>query len=107
MSKISDENLIKAAIEGDTEAVDMLKDRIKSAALPTIKKRGIQGSDKDEKVLESQIVEKVLNALPKYGFKVSLETWVYRITVNMVIQHQRRVMMTGRLQPQSLNGNNS
>ena len=103
MSNISDEKLIKVAIEGDTEAVDMLKERIKSAALPTIKKRGIQGFDKDEKVLESQIVEKMLNALPKYGFKVSLETWVHRITVNMVIQYQGKIM-TRRTQTQSLNG---
>ncbi len=107
MSKIFDEKLVKAAIVRDTEAVDTLKDRIKSVALPTLKKRGIQSSDEDVKVLESQIVEKVLNALPKFSFQVSLETWVYRITVNMVIQHQRRVMTARQSQLQSLNGSSS
>ena len=41
MSKISDEKLIKASIEGDTEAKKTLKDRIQSVVLPAIKKRGI------------------------------------------------------------------
>ena len=92
MSNISDERLIKSAIEGNTEAVHTLKDRIKSVALSTIKKRGIQSSDEDEKVLANQIEEKVLNVLHQFRFQVSLETWVHRITVNMVIQYQRKIM---------------
>ena len=105
MSNISDEKLIKGAIEGDTEAVDTLKDR-KLVALPTIKKRKSQGSDEDVEVLASQIEEKVLNALHQFRFQVSLETWVYRITVNTVIQYQSRIMER-RSQTQSLNGSKS
>ena len=103
MSKISDEKLIKAAIEGDTKAKETLKDRVQSVVLPAIKKRGIQGSDEDVKVLANQIEEKVLNALHQFRFRVSLQTWVHRITVNMIIEYQRRIM--GR-QPmsQSMNG---
>lgn len=103
MSKISDEKLIKDAIDGDTEAKEMLKNRIKSVALPAIKKRGIQGSDEDVKVLANQIEEKVLKALHQFRFQVSLQTWVHRITVNMIIGYQRRIM---RRQPilQSMNG---
>ncbi|MDE0481844.1 MAG: hypothetical protein OXI67_04625 [Candidatus Poribacteria bacterium] len=103
MSNFLDEKLIKAAIEGDTEAKEMLKDRIQSVALPTIKKRGIQDSDEDVKVLANQIEEKVLNALHQFRFQVSLQTWIHRITVNMIIGYQRRIM--GR-QPmlQSMNG---
>jgi len=103
MSNFSDEKLIKAAIEGDTEAKEMLKDRIQSVALPMIKKRGIQDSDEDVKVLANQIEEKVLNALHQFHFQVSLQTWIHRITVNMIIGYQRRIM--GR-QPmlQSMNG---
>ncbi len=103
MSNISDEKLIKAAIEGDTEAKEMLKDRIQSVALSTIKKRGIQDSDEDVKVLANQIEEKVLNALHQFRFQISLQTWIHRITVNMIIGYQRRIM--GR-QPmlQSMNG---
>lgn len=103
MSNISDEKLIKAAIEGDTKAKDTLKDRVQSVVLPAIKKRGIQGSDENAEMLASQIEEKVLNALHQFRFRVSLETWVHRITVNMVIEYQRRIM---RRQPmlQSMNG---
>ena len=106
MSKISDEKLIKAAIEGDTEAKETLKNRVQSVAHPAIKKRGIQGSDEDVKVLASQIEEKVLNALHQFRFQVSLETWVHRITVNLIIEYQRRIM---RRQPlsQNMNGSNS
>ncbi len=92
MSNISDEKLIKAAIEGDTKAKDTLKDRVQSVVLPAIKKRGIQGSDENAEMLASQIEEKVLNALHQFRFRVSLETWVHRITVNMVIEYQRRIM---------------
>lgn len=106
MSKISDEKLIKAAIEGDTKAKETLKNRVQSVTLPTIKKRGIQGSDENAEVLASQIEEKVLNALHQFRFRVSLETWVYRITVNMVIQYQSRIMER-QSQTQSLNGSKS
>ena len=105
-SNISDERLIKAAIEGDAKAIETLKDRIQSAALPTIKKRGIQGSDEDVKVLASQIEEKVLNALHQFRFRVFLETWVHRITVNTVIEYQRKIMVR-RSMLQSPNGTNS
>ncbi|MDE0086335.1 MAG: hypothetical protein OXU23_11515 [Candidatus Poribacteria bacterium] len=103
MSNISDEKLIKAAIEGNTKAKNTLKDRVQSVVLPAIKKRGIQSSDEDVKVLANQIEEKVLNALHQFRFRVSLETWVHRISVNMIIEYQRRIM---RRQPmlQSMNG---
>ena len=92
MTNISDEKLIKASIEGDSDAKEMLIERIKSMALPAIKKRGIQGSDEDVEVLANQIEEKVLNALHQFRFQISLETWVYRITVNMIIEYQKRIM---------------
>ena len=106
MSKISDEKLVKAAIEGDVEAIEILKTRIKSVALPTIKKKGIPDSDEDVKVIGNEIVEIVIAALPKFIFRISFEKWVYRITVNMIIEHQRKVMAQRR-QSQSLNGSRS
>ena len=102
-SKISDEKLVKAAIEGDVEAIEILKTRIKSVALPTIKKKGIPDSDEDVKVMGNEIV---ITALPKFIFRISFEKWVYRITVNMIIEHQRKVMARRR-QSQSLNGSKS
>ena len=106
MSKISDKKLIKAAIEGDTKAKDTLKDKVQSVVLPAIKKRGIQDSDENAEMLASQIEKKVLNVLHQFRFRVSLETWVYRITVNTVIQYQSRIMER-QSQTQSLNGSKS
>ena len=103
MSKYSDEELITAAIEGNIEAKEMLKNRIQSVALPAIRKRGIQGTDEDVKTLAHQIEEKVLNVLHHFRFQVSLQTWVYRITVNMVIEYQRKKMRP-QLISQSMNG---
>lgn len=92
MSKFSDEKLIKAAIKGDTQAKEILKNRIHSVAHSEIKKRGIQNSDEDVKILANQIEQKVFNVLHHFQFQVSLQTWVYRITVNMVIEYERRKM---------------
>ena len=106
MSKIADEKLIKTAIEGDTEAVDILKDRIKSVALPIIKEKGIQISDEERENMGKQIEEKVINALPKFIFRISFEEWVHRITVNEIIGYQRKVMKQ-RHQSENNNGSNS
>ena len=106
MSKISDEKLIKAAIEDDVKAIEILKARIKSVVLPTIKKKGIPDSDEDVKVIGNEIMEIVITTLPKFTFRISFERWVYRITVNMIIEHQRKVIAQRR-QSQSLNGNRS
>ena len=98
--------MIKTAIEGNVEEIEILKTRIKSVALPTIKKKGIPDSDEDVKVMGNEIVEKVITALPKFIFRISFEKWVYRLTVNMIIEHQRKVMARQR-QSQSLNGSKS
>ncbi len=90
MSNISDERLVKASIEGDTETNDILKNRVQTVVMPALRRMDINGSDEDVDVLKSQIMEKVLITLPNYGFKIPLKTWVYRIAINMVIQHQRK-----------------
>lgn len=106
MLNILDKKLIKAAIEDDTEAKETLKERIKSIALTAMQKNGIQDSTENAKTLTDEIEQKVLDALYQFRFRVSLETWVHRITVNLIIEYQRRIM---RWQPmsQSLNGSNS
>ena len=90
MLNISDEKLIKAAIAGDTEAKETLKERIKSIALTAMQKNGIQDSTENAKTLTDEIEQKVLDALHQFRFRVSLETWVYRITVNQVLVKQRK-----------------
>ena len=75
---------------GDWDGIVSRKDRIKSVTLSTIEKREFQTYDK--KVLMDEIEQKVLNALPNFVFKVSFETWVYRITVNMILEYQRSLI---------------
>ena len=87
MSKTSDEKLIKAAIEDDTEAKETLKERIKSVALTAIQKNGFQNSAENAKTLMDEIEQKVLNALHQFRFRVPFETWVHRITVNLILDY--------------------
>ena len=91
MSNNSDEKLIKAAIEDDTDAIETLKDRIKSVTVSAIEKRGMQRSDENAEMFMSEIEQKVLNALHHFRFRGPFETRVYRITVNMILEFQRRV----------------
>ena len=90
MPNISDEKLIKAAIEDDTEAKETLKERIKSIVLTARQKNGIQDSTENAKTLTDEIEQKVLDALYQFRFRVSLETLVYRITVNQILVKQRK-----------------
>ena len=103
MSNISDEKLVKAAIEDDTEAKETLKGRIKSVAQSAIQKDSIQTSDENAEILMADIEQKVLVALPNFVFKVSFETWVYRITVNMILEFQRSIINRQPIS-RSLNG---
>ena len=88
MSKISDEKLIIAAVKGNNQAIKLLKNRAKLGIQAALEKRGMHGSGNDVKVLESQILEKVFNALPDYTFQHPFQTWVYRIVSNMAVQHK-------------------
>ena len=89
MSKISDEKLIVAAVKGNDEAIKLLKNRAKSGIQAALRKKGMQGSGNDVKVLESQVWEKVFNALFDYTFQSPFQTWVYRIASNMAVQHEK------------------
>lgn len=103
MSNISDEKMIKAAMEDDTEAVETLKDRIKSVSQSAIEMQRIQGSAEHVAVLVGEIEQKVLNALHQFRFRVPFQTWVYRITVNMILEYQRSII-THKPISQNLNG---
>ena len=106
MSEVIDEKLIKAAIEDDPDAKDTLKKRIKSIVLPTIKKTGIQTSNENSKELMDEIEQKVLNVLHQFLFRVSFETWVYRITFNMILEYQEKTINHQPIS-QNLNGSMS
>ena len=92
MSKISDEKLIVAAVKGDDEAIKLLKNRAKPRIQATLEQQGMQGSGNDVKALESHILEEAFNALSGYSFNSSFQTWIYRIALNMAIQHKNKVM---------------
>ena len=82
MSEISDEKLVIDAVKGDCQAMELLKERVKSYIRLALE-QGERYRDAQIKVLESQIVEKVLNSLHAYRFLQPVQVWVGRIALNM------------------------
>ena len=84
MSNISDERLIVAAVKGDCQAMDELKDRAlygQYGINTTLKKR--KCSDAEIKLLEPHIVEMVFDDLHTYGFSQPFHIYGYRLSLAM------------------------
>ena len=85
MLKVSDERLVVAAVKGDFEALEALKERAIYgqygiyAAL-----NSMRCSDAEKKDFEPQITEIVFSNLHNYEFINSFHTFGYRLAVNMV-----------------------
>lgn len=97
MSNISDERLIVAAVKGDSEALEKLKERVifgKYGIRTTLKK--MQCPDSAIKGMESQIIRYVFNNLYDYRFIAPFHTHAYRLAVNRALQYKRN---NGRQQP--------
>lgn len=85
MSRISDERLVVAALEGDCEAMEMLEDRIKLTIFAVLKKlvhrRGVE-----IEVIQEEVLQRILTQLHQYRFVGSFQKWVQRITHNAFIK---------------------
>ena len=88
MSNVSDERLVIAAVEGDTRAIEELKERVLSRIRTTLGQR--LKFEVDTKHLEQQIVERVFNNLHKYTFQSPFLSWVHGITFNVAIAENRK-----------------
>ena len=87
------QKLVIAAVKGNNEAIKLLKNRAKSGIQTALEKGSVQGKGNDIKVLESQVLEKVFDALSDYTFQSPFQTWVYRIASNVVVQHKKNKIM--------------
>lgn len=84
----TDEALVRCARAGDRAAFDRLVERYASRVF-----RMIRAQVGDPSLAEDLAQETLLNAfvaLPRFGFRSSFYTWLYRIMTNTVGQHQRK-----------------
>ena len=89
MSRISDERLVVAGLEGDCEAMKVLEDRIKSAILAASEEFTHQRGVEIEAIQE-EVLQKILTQLHGYRFVGSFQKWVRRITYNALVKWNNR-----------------
>ena len=99
MLKISDENLVTAAVNADIEALEMLEDRIRSGIHVSLE-RFAQQYGLDIEVMAPQILievqQQVLTGLHKYRFVCPFQEWVRRLTYRAVIRYNNRQFRRAR-----------
>lgn len=87
--KNSDYKIIAAAVSGDCEAAELIKDMVKPWIHNYIERYYNLGNDQEMKALELQTFEKVINKLNKFSFVCPFHRWVHVLTKHTVIDHYR------------------
>lgn len=87
--KNSDYKIIAAAVSGDCEATELIKDMVKPWIHNYIERYYNLGNDQEMKALELQAFEKVMNKLNKFLFVCPFHRWVHVLTKYTVIDHYR------------------
>ncbi|MDE0484502.1 MAG: sigma-70 family RNA polymerase sigma factor [Candidatus Poribacteria bacterium] len=87
--KNSDYQIIAAAVSGDCEATELIKDMVKPWIHNYIERYYNLGNDQEMKALELQAFEKVINKLNKFLFVCPFHRWVRVLTKHTLIDHYR------------------
>lgn len=85
--KNSDEEIIRLVREGNKEGVEALIQRYRPYVLRIVKRM----TEMEAEDLTQDIMIKVLLAIKSFEQRSSLSTWLYRITVNHVLQYKRQM----------------
>jgi len=87
IDKHSDEEIVRHVREGNKEGVEVLVQRYRPYILRIVKRMAeVEAED-----LTQDIMIKVLLAIKSFEQRSSLSTWLYRITVNHVLQYKRQM----------------
>ncbi len=84
----SDTNLMFRTKNGDQQAFRELVERHKLSVLNLCLR--FTGNKQDAEDLAQEAFIRVFQAAPSYEVKAAFTTWLYRITVNLCLNHQRR-----------------
>ena len=84
----SDTDLMLRLKNGEQDALRELVERHKLSVINLCLR--FTGNRNDAEDLAQEVFIKVFQAAPRYEVKASFSTWLYRITVNLCMNHQRR-----------------
>lgn len=84
----SDTNLMLLIKNGDQQAFRELVERHKLSVLNLCLR--FTGNKQDAEDLAQEVFIRIFQAAPSYEVKAAFTTWLYRITVNLCLNHQRR-----------------
>jgi len=84
----TDTNLMLRTKNGDQQAFRELVERHKISVLNLCLR--FVGNKEDAEDLAQEVFIRVFQAAPNYEVKAAFTTWLYRITVNLCLNHQRR-----------------
>ena len=84
----SDTRLMLLLKNGDQDALRELVERHKLSVLNLCLR--FTGNHPDAEDLAQEVFIKIFQAAPRYEVKASFTTWLYRITVNLCLNYQRR-----------------
>lgn len=88
MAGSPDEDLVRSTLAGDTGAFDRLVECYAPRMFRIVRAQVGEASDAEDLVQETFLNAFV--ALPRFRFGARFSTWLYRIMVNTVRQHQRK-----------------
>jgi RNA polymerase sigma-70 factor (ECF subfamily) len=87
-SSQDDEALVRLALAGDAGAFDRLVERYAARTFRMIRAEVRDASEAEDLVQETFL--RAFVALPKFRFDAQFYTWLYRIMLNTIKQHQRK-----------------
>ncbi len=88
MMENSDTDLMLLIKNGDQQAFRELVERHKLSVLNLCLR--FTGNRTDAEDLAQEVFIRIFQAAPNYEVKAAFTTWLYRITVNLCLNHQRR-----------------
>jgi RNA polymerase sigma-70 factor (ECF subfamily) len=86
---VTEEGLIRRAAGGDARAFEVLAARHRPSALRIA--RTLLGDDDAAEDVAQELLIRLAAALPAFRGDAELSTWAYRVTLNLVRDHLRRV----------------
>ncbi len=84
-----DQNIIKKAIQGDWAAFENIYHQSSGFIYSTVLRMVNHPTDSEE--ITQEIFIKIYQHLPQFRLESSFKTWAYRITINTVMNHFRKV----------------
>jgi RNA polymerase sigma-70 factor, ECF subfamily len=96
----SDLELIVRCRTGDTEAVGLLFDRHRSEVARLVFR--MLGPSHELEDLVQEVFVQVMRSLPAFQGNAQFSTWLYRVTVNVVLMHRRTLSRRPRLVQEEL-----